>query len=218
MCLQNPQSMACIRITRLMFLMKKTKCPTHVVINLQFTVSCTRGKGKRFRVRVEGRVEKIEWKNAYWPCSFHQIGYRCRWRGEEAMEPKMHRRHKSSKACNKVAEEDTQQQLRLLELARPYEAWLNCESINYPSTTSTPNPNHPEGEATYRNCEWLILCDDVICFEVVDAEAKTPPKEPPWSAVSWLSNELTPTLRLWHRRGVVWKILRPYKRCPRAIP
>jgi hypothetical protein len=43
-----------------MFLMKKTKCPTHVVINLQFTVSCTRGKGKRFRVRVEGRVEKIE--------------------------------------------------------------------------------------------------------------------------------------------------------------
>lgn len=153
MCLQNPQSMACIRITRLMFLMKKTKCPTQVVINLQFTVSCTRGKGKRFRVRVEGRVEKIEWKNAYWPCSFHQIGYRCRWRGEEAMEPKMHRRHKSSKACNKVAEEDTQQQLRLLELARPYEAWLNCQSINYPSTTSTPNPNHP---ATYRNCEWLM--------------------------------------------------------------
>lgn len=35
-------------------------------------------------------------------------------------------------------------------------------------------------------------CDDVFSF-VVDAEAKTP-KEPPGSVVSWLSNELTPTL------------------------
>lgn len=37
---------------------EKNKCPTQVVINLQFTVSCTRGKGKRFRVRMEGRIEK----------------------------------------------------------------------------------------------------------------------------------------------------------------
>lgn len=55
-----------------------------------------------------------------------------------------------------------------------------------------------------------------LALKLFDAKAKTP-KEPPWSIVSWLSNELTPTLWLCCRRWVVWQSLRGYKRCFRAI-